>query len=109
VSAITASAIPAPEGPPGPDRGRRHSAAHLSPLQLLIFSTTAAALRHVTGFPGIGLLRRLRPVPDRSAVGAPSPPTTLAAREAGKIRTVPVFAVIRSLKEEPDCVPAASP
>src|SRR3954469_18759308 len=34
----------------------------------------AAALGHVTGFPGLGLLRRLRPTTRRSADGAPSPP-----------------------------------
>jgi len=34
---------------------------------------TAAALRHVTGSPGLGLLRRLRPTPDRPADGVPSP------------------------------------
>jgi hypothetical protein len=34
---------------------------------------TAAALPRVPGFPRLGVLRRLRPVPDRSAVGAPSP------------------------------------
>src|SRR3954469_15097315 len=33
----------------------------------------AAALGHVTGFPGLGLLRRLRPTTRRSADGAPSP------------------------------------
>src|SRR6185312_1044052 len=35
---------------------------------------SAAALRHVAGFPDLGLLRRLRPTPNRSADGAPSPP-----------------------------------
>src|SRR4051812_39649171 len=34
----------------------------------------AAALGHVTGFPGLGLLRWLRPTTRRSADGAPSPP-----------------------------------
>ena len=40
---------------------------HPSPLE------TAAALPRVPGSPRLGVLRRLRPVPDRSAVGAPSP------------------------------------
>ena len=33
----------------------------------------------------------------------------LDARNSGETRTVPVFTVIRSMKEEPDSVPAASP
>jgi hypothetical protein len=71
---------------------------------------TAAALRHVTGSPGPGLLRRLRPVPARSADGGPSPPhhAGSVARQA-RTGTVPVFTAIRSTKEEPDFVPAASP
>src|SRR6266496_5239222 len=32
----------------------------------------AAALGHVTGFPGLGLLRRLRPTPRPSADGGPA-------------------------------------
>src|SRR3954449_1737393 len=42
----------------------------------------AAALGHVTGFPGLGLLRRLRPTTRRSADGAPARPD-LAGRAAG--------------------------
>ena len=41
--------------------GRCHSAARLAALQPPSLLETAAALRHVTGFPGLGLLRRLRP------------------------------------------------
>ncbi len=37
-------------------------------------------------FPGFGVLRRLRPVPDRSAVDAPSPPRRPAAGETGETR-----------------------
>src|SRR3954470_10329379 len=40
----------------------------------LLHCELAAALGHVTGFPGLGLLRRLRPTTRRSADGAPSPP-----------------------------------
>jgi hypothetical protein len=71
---------------------------------------TAAALRPVTGSPGLRLLRRLRPVPARSADGGPSPPRR-AGRAARRARTgtVPVFTAIRSTEEEPDFVPAASP
>jgi len=70
---------------------------------------TAAALSHVAGSPGLGVLRRLRPVPDRSAVDALSPGCLLAAGVRARFGTVPVFTVVRSMKEEPDCVPAASP
>src|SRR3954454_4523660 len=40
----------------------------------LLHCELAAALGHVTGFPGLGLLRRLRPTTRRSADDAPSPP-----------------------------------
>ena len=40
---------------------------------------TTAVLRPVTGSPGLGLLRRLRPIPGRSADGVPSPTATLDA------------------------------
>ena len=50
------------------------------------------------------------PHPARSAVGAPIPATGLACPPPGsRDRVVPMFTVIRSTKEEPDCVPAASP
>lgn len=70
---------------------------------------TAAALPHVAGSPGLEVLRRLRPAPDRSAVDAPSHDSLLAADHGARSGTVPVFTVVRSMKEEPDCVPAASP
>ena len=38
------------------------------------------------GFPRLGVLRRLRPVPDRSADGGPSPTTAPDARRAGQDR-----------------------
>jgi Phage integrase family len=62
-----------------------------------------------SGSPWPGVLRRLRPAPDRSAVGAPSPthPPAAGAPRA-RSRTVPVFTVVRSTKEEPDYAPAAS-
>jgi hypothetical protein len=39
----------------------------------------------------------------------PADAPRLDARNTGETRTVPVFTVIRSMKEEPDSVPAASP
>ena len=61
-----------------------------------------------TGFPRLGVLRRLRPVPDRSAIDAPSPTTPPAAGLRARPGTVPVFTVVRSSKEEPDYAPAVS-
>jgi len=47
----------------------------------------AAALRHATGSPGLGLLRRLRPVPARSAGSGPSPaPPNRTRGRAGRDR-----------------------
>ena len=62
-----------------------------------------------TGFPRLGVLRRLRPVPTRSADDGPSPTATLETWQPGRTGTVPAFTVIRSTKEEPSSVPAASP
>ena len=45
---------------------------------------------------------------DRPTVD-PARPAALDARRPGRTGTVPVFTVIRSTKEEPDSVPAASP
>jgi hypothetical protein len=61
------------------------------------------------GSPRLGVLRRLRPVPDRSVDGGPSRRTALAARCSGRIGTVPVFTADRLSQEAPDSVPAASP
>ena len=52
---------------------------------------TTAALRHVTGSPGLGLLRRLRPTPDRSADGVPSPQFHAGRVAPGRPGMVPVF------------------
>lgn len=74
------------------------------------FSKTAAALRHVTGFPGLGLLRRLRPTrPVRRSVHLSRSGATGLLHYRESDRMVPVFTVIRSTKEEPDCAPAALP
>ena len=60
------------------------------------------------GSPRLGVLRRLRPAPDRSAVDAPSPRTRWTRASRARSGTVPVFTVVRSTKEEPDYAPAAS-
>ena len=56
----------------------RHCSHHLPPI--------AVALPHAAGFPGPGVLRRLRPVPNRSADDEPSPPLRTGRTTAGKIR-----------------------
>ena len=58
----------------------------------------AAALRHVAGSPDLGLLRRLRPVPTRSADGGPNPAVRTGRAARGRTGTVPVF-IDRSLVE----------
>ena len=83
---------------------------HLSALQPPSLLETAAALPHVHGSPGLGVLRRLRPVPD--PIGRRwTQPRYPRWQRGGRARTetVPVFTAIRSTKEEPNSVPAASP
>ena len=69
----------------------------------------AGSLRHVHGFPVLGLLRTLRPVPAPSADGEP------ARRPAGcwpgraTPRTVPTFTMSRSTGSAPSFAAAASP
>ena len=70
---------------------------------------TAAVLPHVPGFPRLGVLRRLRPAPTRSADDEPSPTSNAGYTAVGQNRAVPAFTVIRSMKEEPSSIPAASP
>ena len=53
---------------------------------------TTAVLRHVTGSPGLGLLRRLRPIPDRSGRRCAQPRWPRWRRgQGGRPGTVPVF------------------
>jgi hypothetical protein len=71
---------------------------------------TTAVLRHVTGSPSLGLLRRLRPVPDRSADGVPSPPGHDGDVDKGADQgRFPCSLVDRSTEEAPDSTPATSP
>ena len=62
-----------------------------------------------TGFPRPGVLRRLRPAPIRSADHEPSPTIHAGYTVIRQNRAVPAFTVIRSMKEEPSSIPAASP
>ena len=62
-----------------------------------------------TGFPRLGVLRRLRPAPIRSADDEPSPIIHAGCTPIRQDRAVPAFTVIRSMKEEPSSIPAASP
>src|SRR3954462_15426664 len=69
----------------------------------------AAALGHVTGFPGLGLLRRLRPTTRRSADGAPSPPRPGRPGGGTAPRWFPRSPLDRSTGSAPSYSPAASP
>src|SRR3546814_8117720 len=80
--------------------GRGHSATHLLTLQCPSLLETAAALPHVTGFPGLGVLRRLRPAAARSADGGPNHLPALAVREVVRTAAVPVFTADRLLRSE---------
>src|SRR3954453_23912114 len=64
---------------------------------------SAASLRHAAGFPGLGLLRRLRPTPRPTADSEPCP------HHAGGPRMVPTFIADRSTGTAPSFSPAASP
>ena len=64
---------------------------------------SAASLRHVAGFPDLGLLRRLRPTPGPTADSEP------ARHRAGGPRMVPTFIADRSTGAAPSFSPAASP
>src|SRR3954454_21583526 len=74
----------------------------------------AAALGHVTGFPGLGLLRRLRPPPpptaDRGAhPPPPTPPRPGGAGSGPARRWSPRSPLDRSTGSAPSYSPAASP
>jgi hypothetical protein len=62
----------APESPTIGDFAPAEDAALWSLAGATSGSQPAAALRHVTGSPGLGLLRRLRPLPAPSADGGPA-------------------------------------
>ena len=88
------------------DRGVHHGVfGHYSSL----LADLAAALGHVPGFPGLRLLRRLRPVPTRSVDGGPSPEHRWHARAGTRSRRFPCSLTVRSSKEAPGYTPAASP
>jgi DDE superfamily endonuclease len=92
---------PAPQGP-----WSRVAGMQAKPPSL---PETAAALPHVPGSPRPGVLRRLRPVPGRSADSGPSPDPRAGRARTGQAGTVSVLTAIRSTKEEPSSIPAASP
>lgn len=70
-------------------------------------ATLAAALGHVAGFPGLGLLRRLRPAPAlQQTVCLPARPQD-ASTGRDATGTVPVFTCYRSTGEAPSFTPAA--
>ena len=66
------SAVPASRPIPAMATARPHSPTISCPFQSLV-AKLAAALGHATGFPRLGLLRRLRHAPARSADDEPHP------------------------------------
>ena len=69
----------------------------------------AGPLRHVHGFPGLGLLRVLRPIPTASADDGPSHPSTLAGQRGGTTGWFPRSLSNRSTGSAPSYAPATSP
>jgi len=67
----------------------------------------AVPLRHVTGFPGLGLLRGLRHAMAPSADDEPSHHPQGGG--SGNTMTLPTFTTLRSTREVPSSAPAASP
>jgi hypothetical protein len=61
------------------------------------------------GSPRLGVLRRLRPTQAVQQSTCLSRPTDRPSATGNRAQAVPVFTVVRSAKEEPDCVPATSP
>ena len=76
--------------------GRCHSAARLAALQPPSLLETAAALPHVTGSPGPGVLRRLRPARPVQRSARLSRPAGRMPAAGNRNRAVPVFTAIRS-------------
>jgi hypothetical protein len=68
----------------------------------------AAPLRHVDGFPALGLLQGLRPATTPSADDELSLGRT-ARLAAGSVMTVPMFTVNRLTGSASSCAPTASP
>jgi hypothetical protein len=64
----------------------------------------------MTGFPGLGVLRRLRPTRSPQPTVDLSQPRQLACADDWDDQwVVPVFTAVHSIEEEPDSAPAASP
>jgi hypothetical protein len=79
-----ASPLPDPPNLESVRPEHHHSATRLAALQHPSPLETAAALRHVTGFPGLGLLRRLRPTrPVRRSSRLSRPPRWYTRRSGG--------------------------
>jgi hypothetical protein len=103
----SASPVPAPRQHRCPTTGSPMFTGALLALQSRCCEL-AASLRHVHGFPVLGLLRRLRPSPGHQPT-AGLPVTALAGGGEGDPKTVPTFAMHRSAGSAPCSSPAASP
>ena len=66
-------------------------------------------LRHVTGFPGLGLLRVLRPIPPASASNGPSPRPAQCRPVREPVGWFPRSVSNRSTGSAPNYAPATSP
>ena len=76
----------------------------------LLLRQSAGALRHVRGFPPLGLLRPLRPTVWPSADDAPTRPAAPGWHgRYGNLTVVPTFTAHRSAGEAPSYAPAISP
>jgi len=92
------------------------SSGHSTPVftsDLLPFQSLrcelAAALRHVTGFPGLRLLQRLRHAPACSVEHGPPRPRPGGPGRRDQPGTLPTFTTLRSTGPVPSFAPAASP
>ena len=85
--------------------GERRARVHRRPPSVQPCRVLTGPLRHVPGFPRLGLLRVLRHVPTATADGAPAPSPKGLAGTAG---TLPTFTIDRSAGSAPSSTPGAS-
>lgn len=87
-----------------------HRYSPAPPFVPSLLHQSAGALRHVRGFPPLGLLRPLRPTTRPSTDDAPTRTGALGGRRRlGSLAVVPTFTADRSRREVPSYAPAISP
>src|SRR5690606_180266 len=112
-AASSASQVPATTRPssrrPRSATEHWHSPVYLLLMHWLLLNQTGP-LRHVVGFPDLGLLRALRPLPTPSVGDGPSHCSRAGCPEpTGTVGRVPTFTVDRSTGPAPSYAPAPSP